>query len=171
MTDYPANVRDLSQYGYDKLRAELEQAQVDNAALLKWFKATRLACNTSNDPNKILSDLAEAIDKYILATDHPGAALLKELEGLRDKNADYKDMVGISCEEYRIHREKIGLLEKELEQYKRALELACAGIADDETCPFTWDCKNPDVTHEECALCIKGKFLAQAKAGESNEPL
>jgi len=65
--------------GIGELKAENAALKADNAAIIKWFKASRLACNVKADPNKILSDLAEAIDKHILSTDHPGAALLEEL--------------------------------------------------------------------------------------------
>ena len=89
-----------------------QQAEADNAALMEAMNKAKHRLENSF--------LLAALDilKFALSEPHPGAALLEEVERLRKENANYKDIVGLSCEEYRIHRETI-------EQYKEALILAC----------------------------------------------
>lgn len=118
------------------LFSELEQAQSDNAALVEALSK---------------GYFGREVEK-ILANPHPGADMLKELGELRNRNADYKDIVGLSCEEYRLHRERIAMLEKELEQYKRALELACMRL-----CEF-----GPKFS----TIQWSEYFLSQAKTGD-----
>ena len=137
--------------------AELAALRADNATLveaLEWISTLsdtvfwKVGWNLDKKtPKSIMNKIAD-----IISSPHPGAALLEELVQLRKDNANYKDMVGLSCEEYRIHREMIVRLEKELEQYKRALKIACEISSD--------SFRTREEAMEYC--------LAQAKAGDKN---
>jgi hypothetical protein len=178
----------------------LAEAKADNAALLESLKCSAPALEkvigNKNLRGMMWSDdvhllyVAKESTRETLSQPHPGAALLKELGELRQRVERY-EQPNLKCG--RGHENNLPLSiwdcpmcteegRQELEQYKRALNLACVD-ASDHQCPYEFDY----VDWPECTSCPHGNeirydierdikcwekhYLAQAKAGEPHEPV
>ena len=194
----------LAHYEESELELEAENAalRADNAMLIKANKEIEyltnnrreeirnlingpMACNSEQADYLVSKGIADW--KNVFSDPHPGAALLKETEQLKQRIERY-EQPNLKCGKGHENNLPLSLwdcpmcteeLRQDLEQYKRALGLAgeCLADANEVCCPADY------ITHDG-ALCAEkypcsGKqkecwgeyFLAQTKAGDPLEPI
>ena len=128
--------------------AQLAEAQADNMALVEALRKSLLLWKGWGN-NNYAEDACYQSNLKVLEQPHPGDSLRKELKELQEGKAIYEAYDGSKLDKADQYIER---LEKELEQYKRALELCCRA-------------------HRPTEARLQGMingFLAQAKTGEAN---
>jgi len=129
-------------------RERLAEAQADNMALVEALRKSLLLWKGWGN-NNYAEDACYQSNLKVLEQPHPGDSLRKELKELQEGKAIYEAYDGSKLDKADQYIER---LEKELEQYKRALELCCRA-------------------HRPTEARLQGMingFLAQAKTGEAN---